>query len=142
MNMNILKSSEDYLEMMLMLRNKKGYVRSVDIAEGLGVTKPSVSYAVKRLRENGYINMDDDGFITLNEPGQKIAEEIYDRHQTLTALLMGLGVDEQTACDDACEMEHVISATTFQALKKYVALHPVEHNCDYCDLKASCVKKD
>jgi len=139
--MNICKSSEDYLEMMLMLRNKKGYVRSVDIAEGLGVTKPSVSYAVKRLRENGYISMDDDGFITLNEPGQKIAEEIYDRHQTLTALLIDLGVEEETACDDACEIEHVISPETFAAIKKYVALHPVSGYCEYCDQSADCVKK-
>ena len=128
--------------MMLMLRNKKGYVRSVDIADALGVTKPSVSYAVKRLRENGYISMNEDGFILLNESGLEIAQRIYERHQTLTALLMSLGVDEQTACDDACEVEHCISQTTFDAIKKYVALHPVDHDCKACDQSAGCVKKE
>jgi len=124
--MNICKSSEDYLEMMLMLRNKKGYVRSVDIAEGLGVTKPSVSYAVKRLRENGFINMDDDGFITLNPSGQEIAEKIYERHTVLTDLLKGLGIDDETAAADACEIEHDISETTFDAIKRYVSKHPAK----------------
>ena len=124
-----------------MLRKTKGYVRSVDIADGLGVTKPSVSYAVKRLRENGYINMDDDGFITLNESGLKIAEEIYNRHQVLTALLMDIGVDEEIACQDACEIEHVISQTSFDAIRKYVALHPVDHDCKSCVQSDGCVKK-
>ncbi len=109
-----------------MLRNKKGYVRSVDIAEGLGVTKPSVSYAVKRLRENGFINMDDDGFITLNPSGQEIAEKIYERHTVLTDLLKGLGIDDETAAADACEIEHDISETTFDAIKRYVSKHPVK----------------
>ena len=86
--MKIQKSSEDYLEMILMLREKKGYARSIDIAAELGVTKPSVSYATKRLRENGYITMDADGLITLTESGYEIAYRMYMRHKMLTAFLM------------------------------------------------------
>ena len=90
--MKIQKSSEDYLEAMLMLKEKHGYIRSVDIAEQLGVTKPSVSYATKRLRENGYITMDADGLITLTDTGMEIAARIYERHKLLTQLLIRLGV--------------------------------------------------
>ncbi|HIT68297.1 MAG TPA: metal-dependent transcriptional regulator [Candidatus Aphodomonas merdavium] len=114
--MKIQKASEDYLEAMLMMREKHGYIRSVDIAEQLGVTKPSVSYATKRLRENGYITMDKDGLITLTEKGMEIAERIYQRHQMLTAFLIRLGVDEQTAREDACKLEHDISQKSFDAL--------------------------
>lgn len=117
--MKIRKASEDYLEAMLMLQQELGYIRSVDIADKLGVTKPSVSYATKRLRENGYISMDDSGLITLNETGLEIAEKIYERHRVLTDFIMSLGVDKQTAYDDACLMEHDISEKTFEAIKKH-----------------------
>lgn len=109
-----------------MLRNKKGYIRSVDIAEGLGVTKPSVSYAVKRLRENGYINMDDDGFITFNQSGQEIAEKIYERHTVLSKFLKHLGIDDKTAAADACKIEHDISQNTFDAIKRFVGKDPAK----------------
>lgn len=115
--MKILKASEDYLETMLMLKNSKGIIRSVDIAEQLGVTKPSVSYATKRLRENGYITMDKDGLITLTQAGLEIAENIYRRHQLLTEFLIGIGVSEETAHEDACKIEHDISDETFRAIQ-------------------------
>ena len=116
--MQILKSSEDYLEAMLVMRERHGYIRSIDIAAELGVTKPSVSYATKRLRENGYITMDKDGLITLTAKGLPIAERIYDRHKTLAAFLTQMGVDAATAGADACKIEHDISDATFQAIRK------------------------
>lgn len=118
--MQILKSSEDYLEAMLMMRERHGYIRSIDIAVELHVTKPSVSYATKRLRENGYITMDKDGLITLTEKGLQIAERIYDRHKTLTAFLTNLGVNERIAGEDACKIEHDISDETFAAIRNQV----------------------
>lgn len=122
--MQILKSSEDYLETMLMMKEQHGYVRSIDIAVELGVTKPSVSYATKRLRENGYITMDKDGLITLTDKGMEIAERIYHRHKSLTIFLARLGVDEKTAREDACRIEHDISDATFEAICKHA--NPVE----------------
>ena len=92
--MNIHKSAEDYLEAMLMMQERHGYIRSIDVAAQLGVTKPSVTYSTKRLRENGYITMDRDGLITLTDKGLAIAERIYNRHKTLTYFLIRLGVDE------------------------------------------------
>ena len=118
--MRILESSEDYLEAMLMMKEKHGYIRSIDIAMELGVTKPSVSYATKRLRENGYITMDREGLITLTDKGREIAERIYDRHKRLTEFLMYLGVDRKTAVEDACRMEHILSASTFEAIKQHI----------------------
>ena len=117
--MQILKASEDYLETMLMLRNSLGYVRSVDVAEHLGETKPSVTYATKRLRENGYIEMDKDGLITLTDSGMEIAAKMLQRHHTLTNFLVELGVDPVTAEEDACKMEHYISDTSFEAIKNH-----------------------
>ena len=114
--MNIHKSAEDYLEMILMLRERKGYARSIDIAAALGVTKPSVSFAMKKLRENGYILMDEGSYITLTDEGQKIAQRIYDRHKALTAFLLQIGVDEKIAREDACKIEHDISDDTFHAI--------------------------
>lgn len=114
--MKIQKAAEDYLETMLMLREERGYIRSVDVAEHLGVTKPSVTYATKRLRENGYIEMDKDGLITLTERGMAIASKMLDRHHTLTQFLMALGVDAETAEADACKIEHDISEQTFNAI--------------------------
>ena len=117
----ILKSSEDYLEAMLVMSERHGYIRSIDIAAELGVTKPSVSYAVKRLRENGYITMNRDGLITLTEKGLEIANRIYERHKVLTQMLVFLGVDPKTAREDACKMEHDISDETFEAMKRHQA---------------------
>lgn len=117
--MNIHKSSEDYLEAMLMMQEQHGYIRSLDIAEQLGVTKPSVTYATKRLREGGYITMDSDSLITLTDSGMEIAERIYTRHKTLTAFFVHLGVDEKTAREDACKVEHDLSQQTYDALCRH-----------------------
>ena len=117
--MKIQKAAEDYLEAMLMMQEKHGYIRSIDVAAQLGVTKPSVSYATKRLRENGYIKMDPDGLITLTDKGSEIAERIYERHKLLTDLLVALGVDEAAAREDACRMEHDISEQTFAAIRRH-----------------------
>ena len=118
--MKIQRSSEDYLETMLMMKEKHGYIRSIDVAEHLGVTKPSVSYATKRLRENGYITMDPDGLITLTESGMEIAARMYERHKLLSQFLMRLGVDEQTALEDACKIEHDVSQQSFEAIRRHV----------------------
>ena len=117
--MEIRKSAEDYLEAMLMMQEAHGYIRSVDVAEHLGVTKPSVSYATKRLRENGYITMDHDGLITLTDKGMAIAASMYERHKLLTQLLINLGVNPDTAREDACKIEHDLSAETFEAIRKH-----------------------
>ena len=118
--MNIHESAEDYLEKILMLQEQKGSVRSIDIAVAMGFSKPSVSVAMKNLRENGYILMDSvTGFISLTDKGKVIAEKMYERHTLLSGLLIKLGVDPETAVEDACRMEHVISAQTFEALKKH-----------------------
>ena len=119
--MNIHKSAEDYLEMILRLTEEKGYVRSVDIATGLSVSKPSVSVAMKQLREGGYIIMDEDNYISLTESGMKIAQHIYERHKVLTRMLTLIGVDERTAQADACKVEHDISVQTFDAIKEQLA---------------------
>ena len=119
--MRILESSEDYLEAMLMMQEKHGFIRSIDIAAELGVTKPSVSYATKRLRENGYITMDKDGLITLTPAGMEIASRVYDRHKTLTPFFMYLGVDEKTAREDACKVEHDLSQVTYEAIVRHAS---------------------
>ena len=116
--MKIQKASEDYLEAMLMMKEKHGYIRSIDIAEQLGVTKPSVSYATKRLRENGYITMGPDGLITLTDKGLEIAERMYERHKLLTELLIRLGVSPETAREDACKIEHDLSIESFDAIRR------------------------
>ena len=121
--MNIHKSAEDYLEAMLMLQEEHGYIRSVDIAEKLGVTKPSVSYATKRLRESGYITTDAAGMILLLPPGREIAVRIYERHKLLTELFIGLGVSPKTASEDACKIEHDLSAETFDAIRRHADEH-------------------
>ena len=118
--MNIHKSAEDYLEMILMLSEEKGYVRSIDIAAGLNVTKPSVSYAMKQLRENGYITMDQDNYISLTEDGLSIAQKMFKRHKAITSFLIQIGVDEDIAREDACKIEHVISDKSFETLKKHM----------------------
>lgn len=121
--MQILKSSQDYLEAMLMMQLQHGYIRSIDIANELGVTKPSVSYATKRLRENGYITMDKDGLIAITDKGLRIAKSMYERHQVLSEFLISLGVDAKTAREDACKIEHDISEETFKVLRNHIDNH-------------------
>ena len=116
--MRIAQSAEDYLETILMLSLRKPVIRSIDVVNELGYSKPSVSVAMKNLRLNGYISVDRDGYITLLEPGRKIAETMYERHTTMSELLVSMGVDEKTAVEDACRMEHVISPESFEAFKK------------------------
>ena len=121
--MKIHKSAEDYLEMILHLSEDKGYVRSVDIASGLAVSKPSVSVAMKHLREDGYILMDKDNYIALTDSGMEIARRIYDRHKALTEILIRIGVDPVTAQEDACKVEHDISPQTFDAIVRQLEKH-------------------
>lgn len=113
------KTAEDYLEAMLMMQEKHGYIRSIDVAAQLCVTKPSVTYTTKRLRENGYITMDKDGLITLTGSGMEIADRIYTRHKRLTEFFIYLGVDETTAREDACKVEHDLSAETYAAICRH-----------------------
>lgn len=121
--MTVRESGEMYLEAILVLAKKSGYVRSIDVSEYLGYSKPSVSRAVGILREGGYILVEKDGAITLTDSGKKLAETIYERHTVLSELLIRLGVDEKTATDDACRIEHVISDESFQAIKQYYYKH-------------------
>ena len=117
--MKIMESGEDYLETVLILQNKCGTVRSVDIAEEMNVSKASVSVAMKNLRKGGYINMGKDHEITLTPEGKKLAETIYERHLMFSNVLSKLGVDQETALQDACRMEHALSGESFEALKNY-----------------------
>lgn len=117
--MQIKESAEDYLEMILILEEQIGQVRSIDIANKLGFSKPSVSVAMKKLRENGYIKVDNNGYITLNKAGYEIASKIYDRHQTLTNILISAGVSKDIATKDACKIEHVISTESYQCIKQF-----------------------
>lgn len=117
--MVIQESAENYLEAILMLKQKNGEVHSIDIASELGFSKPSVSVAMKNFRNNGYITMDAHGHIELTESGLEIAERIYERHRLLTSMLIRLGVSEKTAREDACKIEHDLSVETFEALKKH-----------------------
>ena len=116
--MAIKKSAEAYLETMLILKEQKGYIRSIDIAEHLGVTKPSVSYATKHLRESGHITMERDGMITLTPTGMSVAAKIYERHRIFSDLLVYLGVNPDTAMKDACEIEHDVSDETFDRIRE------------------------
>ncbi len=118
--MKIQESAENYLETILMLSKDKPHVRSIDIANELDFSKPSVSVAMKNLRENGYILVDSSGHITLTEAGSQIAETMLERHTLLSNWLMYLGVDKKTALEDACRMEHVLSAQTFEAVKQHI----------------------
>ena len=118
MSLSVHKSSEDYLEAILLIQQKRGCVRSIDIVNLLGFSKPSVSVAMKNLRENGYIEVDSSGYITLLDSGRQIAEKIYERHTTLSKWLVSLGVDAKTAAEDACRIEHIISSESFEAIKK------------------------
>lgn len=118
--MKIHASAENYLETILILQKRRGHVRSIDIANELEFSKPSVSIAMKNLRENGYIEINDEGHISLLRQGREIAEKIYERHTLLSACLEQLGVNQETAAEDACRMEHVISEESFEAIKNHV----------------------
>lgn len=117
--MRVHESSEDYLETILMLKERKGYVRSVDVANELAFTKASVSVAMKKLRENGYVQMEADGSLVLTEAGLTIARRVYDRHRLLTEFFVRLGVDPEVAAQDACRVEHDLSEQTFSKLVEH-----------------------
>lgn len=116
----IMQSAEDYLESILVLSKQSGSVRSIDIVAETGYTKPSISRAVKSLKENNYITVDVHGYIELTESGREIAEKIYERHTLLSQYLMDIGVSKETALADACKIEHVISDESFGKLKEFV----------------------
>ena len=118
--MKIKESAENYLETILMLKKEKGYVRSIDIANELGVTKPSVSVAMKSFREEGYITVDETGGISLTEKGMEIANKVYEKHEIIAKALMAIGVSEKTAYEDSCKIEHDISNETFEKLKDFI----------------------
>lgn len=120
--MKIQESAENYLETILILKHRSGAVRSIDIANALEFSKPSVSIAMRNLRENGYIQVDAGGYITLLPAGQEIAERIYERHTFLSEWLTSLGVSPEVAAEDACRIEHVISAESFAAIKASVGV--------------------
>ena len=119
--MGVRESGEMYLEAIHVLTKNNGHVRSIDVSEYLGYSKPSVSRAMGILRNGGYITVDKDGSIVLTEAGQEIAEKIYARHTLLTKLLVHIGVSEETAAEDACKLEHAISDESFEALQRFVA---------------------
>ena len=121
--MQIHESAEDYLEAILKIQEQKGNVRSIDIVDELNYSKPSISIAMKKLRENGYIEMDNNGLITLNPSGREIAERIYERHKLLSSLLCSLGVDKNRAQEEACKIEHDIDDDTFRRIKEYYHAH-------------------
>ena len=118
--MKIHESAENYLETILILKNRKGMVRSIDIANELEFSKPSVSVAMKNLKENGYIKVDEEGYITLTPKGAAIAETMYERHTVISDWLASLGVDRKIAVEDACRIEHCISRESFEAIKKVI----------------------
>lgn len=118
--MKIKESAENYLETILILQNKKGYVRSIDVANELSVTKPSVSVAMKKFREDGYIKVDKEGLITLTEKGLDVANRMYERHHIIAETLMALGVSESVAYEDSCKIEHHISDESFDRIKEFL----------------------
>ncbi len=121
--MKIQESGENYLETILMLKKRIGQVRSIDIVREMDFSKPTVSVAMKRFRENGYITMDREGYITLTPKGQEIAERIYERHEVIAEILMKLGVPEKTAYEDSCRIEHDLSDETFAKIKEHYHKH-------------------
>lgn len=120
--MNVEKTMEDYLEAILMIKERQGYVRSIDVAEQLHVTKPSVTYSTKRLKDKGYLTSDHAGMLVLTDSGMEIASKIYTRHKTLTKFFTMLGVDPEIAREDACKIEHDLSEETFRALCRHAKL--------------------
>ena len=125
-SVNIHESAEDYLEAVLALKERQGIVRSIDVVHYLEVSKPSVSVAMKRLRENGYLEMDPEGHITLLPPGEEIARRIYTRHKLLTQFLVQLGVSEEVAAADACKIEHDLSDESFEKIKAHAMGHAIK----------------
>ena len=119
--MPLYESAEMYLETIYQLCQSSASVRSIDVAESMGYSKPSVSRAVGLLKQGGYLSVDQDGYLILTDQGRIVAEKIYERHTVLTRLLVKLGVGEQTAAEDACRMEHVISDESFDAIKKFIS---------------------
>ena len=117
MKMNLHASGEDYLEAILIIKNRKGYVRSIDVAGFMNYSKPSVSHAVSLLRDGGFISVDENGYLNLTDAGREIAEKIYERHLFVKQKLMKAGVDEKTAEEEACRIEHDISDDTFNKIK-------------------------
>ena len=117
--MEIHKSAEDYLETILKLQKQKGQVRSIDVVADMHFSKPSVSVAMKKLRESGHVRMDDNGLLTLTEDGLAIAQRIYERHQILTQMLIALGGDQETAAEEDCKIEHDLSDGTFEKIKAH-----------------------
>ena len=123
--MNLHESAEMYLETIYVLSQQKNVVRSIDVAEHMGYSKPSVSRAMGLLKKGEYISVSKEGFLTLTEMGEGVAKKIFERHTVLTKVLVAMGVDETTAMDDACKIEHVISDATFEAIKRYY------NNCNH-----------
>ena len=121
--MHLQESGEMYLESIYVLSQRSSYVRSIDISEYMGYSKPSVSRAVNLLKNGGYIVMDEENYITLTESGREVAEKIYSRHTVLTKMLVALGVPQEVAAEDACRMEHTISDTSFEAIKRHLEAH-------------------
>lgn len=119
--MRIKESGENYLEAILMIKKEKGFVRSIDVANELGVTKPSVSVAMKHFREEEYITIDGEGNISLTEKGLAIANRVFERHEVIAKVLIALGVDEETAYEDSCKIEHDISQQSFERLKDFLS---------------------
>lgn len=122
--MEIHESAEDYLEAILMIKERRGVVRSIDVVNELGYSKPSISIAMKHLRESGYVLMDEEGYLSLTNKGYVIARRVYDRHQVLTKALIALGVDEALAAADACKVEHDLSEESFDKIRAYVLGRP------------------
>ena len=118
--MEIHESAEEYLETILRLQQRQGQVRSIDVVTEMNFSKPSVSVAMKKLRESGHVQMDENGLLTLTEDGLAVAQRIYERHQVLTVMLVALGVDEPTAAAEACKIEHDISDGTFEKIKQHL----------------------
>ena len=121
--MKIKESAENYLEAILMIKKNKGFVRSIDVANELGFSKPSVSVAMKNFREEGFVVVEEDGSINLTAKGLEIAEQMYERHQIIASALIALGVDEKIAYEDSCKIEHDISQQTFEKIKLYLERH-------------------
>ena len=119
--MNIQESGEMYLETILVLSKENSHVRSIDVCDHMGFSKPSVSRAIGLLKSGGYVNVDKDGYLTLSELGFELANKVYERHNLLTKFLVSLGVEKETASADACKIEHVISDESFEAIKKTVS---------------------
>jgi len=126
--LTINESVEDYLEAILVLKEKNGMVRSIDVVHHMNYSKPSISRAMSRLRENGYITMDQEGWLGLTDAGREIAERIYERHRLLTEWLTALGVDPEVAREDACRMEHDISAETFDCIRTHILRNGQKQN--------------